>query len=141
MTEPVKLEDYDSESVVYCTKCYSLKIKHDDDADFDYCGKCGCTDVAETTIEEWEKKYEGRYGKKFAEKSNDIRKSPIFQLSFSKLMKKVSDSPKWETIIKTIYNNFPKGLSKADSVILFFNMLLKENQMDRLKGLLYKMKI
>jgi hypothetical protein len=141
MSDQDRLNDYDSESVVYCARCYSLKIRHDEDIDSDYCMECGCTDMVESSIEEWEKKYEKRYGHKFAEKSNDLRKSPIFKMPLSKLMRKVSDSPKWETIIMNIFGAIPKGLSKADSIVVFFDKLERERKMDKLRELLYKMKI
>lgn len=136
-----KLNEYDSEPVKYCTQCYSLKIKYEESIDSEYCMDCGCSDIAESPIEVWEKKYEKRYGHKFTEKSNDPRKSPIFQLSTSKLMLKVAESAKWDKIIRTIYDHFPRNLSKADSIIMFFDKIVRENKLDRLKGLLYKMKI
>ena len=30
-----------------------------------YCGECGCTDIQETDIEDWDKRYQAKYGKKF----------------------------------------------------------------------------
>ena len=138
MPEQEKINDYDSEPVVYCANCLSLKIKHNEALDMDYCD-CGCTDIKECLPEEWEVLYEKKYGHKYLEKS-DIRKSPIFQLSFSKLMHKVSDSPKWEYIIKEIYGHLPKGMSKADSIVVFFDRLVKDNKLDALRTLLYKMK-
>ena len=137
MPEQNKLNDYDSEPVLYCATCLSLNIKHDDSTDSDYC-QCGCTDIRECLPDEWERKYEKKYGHKFVESGN-IKNSPIFQLSFSKLMSKVSDSPKWEYIIKSIYGHTPKGLSKADSIVVFFDKLIKDNKLDALRTLLYKM--
>lgn len=139
MSEQERLNDYDSEPVVYCANCLSLKIKHNDDLDMDYCD-CGCTDIRECLPEQWEKLYENKYGHRYLEKS-DIRKSPIFQMSFSKLMHKVSDSPKWETIIREIYGHLPKGLSKADCIVVFFDKLVKDNKLDALRTLLYRMKL
>lgn len=141
MSEQEKLNDYDSEPIFYCATCLSLKIKHEDAIDYDCCCECGCTNIAESTVDEWEKKYESKYGHKYTEKSNDIRKSPIFQLSFSQLMRKVSDSAMWENIIKEVYGYLPKGLSKSDSIVLFFDKLIKDNKLDRLREILYKMKI
>ena len=139
MYEQDKLNDYDSEPVLYCATCLSLNIKHDESTDSDYC-QCGCTDIRECLPEEWEKKYENKYGHKYVEKSEgNIKNSPIFQLSFSKLMAKVSDSPKWESIIQQIYGRVPKGLSKADSIVVFFDKLIKDNKLDALRTLLYKM--
>lgn len=135
------MNDYDSEPVHYCATCLSLKIKHDDDLDIDFCCECGNTEMIESPFEVWEKKFEKKYGHKYAVKSEDPRKSPIFQLPLSKLMHKVSDHPKWESIIKSIYGYFPKGLSKADSIVVFFDKLVKDNKLDALRTLLYKMKI
>ena len=141
MSEQEKLNEYDAEPIFYCATCLSLKVKHEEAIDSDCCGECGSTNIAESTVEEWEKKYEKKYGHKYTEKTNDIRKSPIFQLSFSKLMAKVSDYPKWENIVREIYNCFPRGLSKSDSIVLFFDKLIKDNKLDRLREILYRMKI
>ena len=141
MHDQEKYDDYDSEPVFYCATCLSLNIKHEDAIDADCCSECGCTNIKQALPEEWEKIYAKRYGKKYVEKSNDIKKSPIFQLSVAKLMDKVSDSPKWETIIRSIYGHLPKGVSKAESIVLFFDKLAKDNKLDSLKTLLYKMKI
>jgi len=140
MVEQVTSNDYDSEPVMYCANCLSLKIMHNDAIDMDYCD-CGCTDIRECLPEEWEKKYEKKYGHKYVSQSKDIKRSPIFQLSFSALMKKVSDCPDWENIIRKIYGAIPKGLSKADSIVVFFDKLIKDNKLDALRALLYKMKI
>lgn len=139
MTNQERLNDYDSEPVSYCTRCYSLKIKYEEAIDSECCGDCGCTNIATASIEEWERKYQQRYGKKFAEKSNDPRTSPIFKLSLNKLKNKVWESPIWRKIITSLYPKFPGGLSKADSLILFFDSLIKENKLNDLKMLLYKL--
>ena len=139
--EQVRVDDYDSEPVAYCANCLSLKIKHEDALGIDFCKDCGGTDILESPFEVWEQKYERKYGHKFTVKSNDIKKSPIFQLPLSKLMRKVADCPKWKTIIESVYGHFPKGLSKADSIVVFFDKLVKDNKMDALRTLLYKMKI
>lgn len=127
--------------VLYCARCYSLKVIHEDSIDSDCCGECGCTSIEESSFEDWEELYRKRYGKKFIDKKGDWRSSPIYNLSFSKLMTKVSDSPKWEFIIKSIYGYVPKGFSKADTIVLFFDRLVRDNKLDSLKKLLYNMKI
>ena len=139
MAEDERLNDYDSEPVMYCANCLSLKILHNDTLDMDYCD-CGCTDIRECLPEEWEKKYERKYGKKYLEKK-DIKRSPIWQLSFSELMNKVSDSPKWQDIIKAVYGHLPKGMGKVDSIVVFFDRLIRENKLDMLRTILYKMKL
>lgn len=139
MSEQNKPNDYDSEPVVYCANCLSLKIRYNETLDMDYCD-CGCTDIRQCLPEEWERLYEKKYGRKYIEKA-DLRKSPIFQLPLNKLMRKVSDSTKWEYIIKEMYGHLPKGMSKADSIIVFFDKVIKENKLDALRTLLYRMKL
>ena len=141
MPEQELITNYDSEPVYYCTTCLSLSIKHEDAIDSDFCKECGSTAIKETTFENWEKMYERKYGHKYTIKNNDIRNSPVFKLSFSKLMKKVSDCPKWENIVKELYGYLPKGLSKADTILLFFDKLTKDNKLDKLRELLYRWKI
>ncbi len=133
-----EINDYDSEPVRYCARCYSLKVKYDETLDFEYCGDCGCSDIAEGSIEEWEKKYEGRYGSKFAVKNKDPKKSFIFSLSIEQLKTKIYQSEKWREIIKSMYPHFPGGYSKIDSLLLFFNTVLTQNRLDELKLLLLK---
>jgi hypothetical protein len=141
MSEQERINDYDDSPWLYCASCLSPKIKHEEIIDSDCCGDCGCTNILETSFEEWEKKYEKKYGRKYAEKSNDIRKSPVFKMTFSELMKKVSNSSKWESIIQGIYGCLPKGCSKSDSIVIFFDKLIKDNKLDSLRILLYKMEI
>lgn len=61
--EELHKEDYNSEPVVYCKNCLSLKIMVLDD--IDYCDDCGCTNLDSTDIESWNKMYEKKYGKPF----------------------------------------------------------------------------
>lgn len=132
-------EDYDSEPVAYCANCLSLGIKHNKVLDMDICD-CGCTDIKECLPEEWEKLYENKYGKKYVERSNDPKDTYIFRLSLNELKDKVYDSPEWKEIIKELYPKFPKGLGKADSVILLFDQLIKDNRLNDLKMLLLEWK-
>lgn len=131
-------DNYDLEPVTYCPRCYSLKIKYEEEIDADCCMECGCSDTKTTTIGEWEKLYEGRYGRKYVVKSNDPRKSIIFNLPMDKLKARVFNSPQWLSIIKTLYPHFPNGLSKADSVILLFDKLVKDGKLDDLRYTLLK---
>ena len=131
-----------SDPVYYCTTCLSLSIMHDEYTDSDYCKDCGSTNIGgPIDFEIWETLYEKKYGKKYVEKTGDIRKSPIFKLPLNKLMNKVADSPKCDFIIHQIYSHFPKGFSRADSVVMFFDRLVKDNLLDKLRTLLYNMKI
>lgn len=56
---------YNEEPVFYCKHCLSLKVRHIPRVeDSEYCDGCGSTDVGKTSIEEWEKLYESKYGHK-----------------------------------------------------------------------------
>ena len=57
------IEDYNNEPVYYCKHCLSLKIKVV--GGYDFCDDCGSTAITTDSIENWEKLYEERYGKKF----------------------------------------------------------------------------
>jgi hypothetical protein len=138
MSVEEKNQEYDSEPVKYCARCFSLKIKYEESIDAECCGDCGSSDILESSIEEWEKKYERKYGKKFVQKQEDPQKSFIFKMSLDKLKLKVYESNNWREIIKAIYPKFPGGYGKADSIILFFDTLIKQNKLNELKLFLYK---
>ena len=139
MPENREINDYDAEPVRYCARCYSLKVKYEESLDSEYCADCGCSDILEAPFEVWEQKYEKRYGHKFAVKTEDPKKSFIFNLTTEELKTKVYKSDKWRDIIKSLYPKVPGGLSKADSIILFFHTLLKDNKINDLKFLLLKL--
>lgn len=139
MSKQKKTKDYDEEPVTYCAKCYSLKIVHEDTVGVDCCRECGCSDLLTSSIEEWEKLYERRYGHKYMEDKGSIRNSPIFQMSNDQLKTLVYKSDDWRIICKTLYPSFPVWLSKADSVILLFAKLYQDNRIDDLKMELIKM--
>ena len=126
-------EGYDEEPVRYCSRCYSLKIKYNEALDFEYCDDCGCTDTQESSVEEWEQLYEHRYGHKFAVKTDDPEKTFIYQLTTAQLKTRVYEDPEWRTIIRTLYPNFPSGYGKADSVILFFDRLIRDRRLNELR--------
>ena len=81
--------NYNDEPVEYCTRCYSLKIKHEDAIDADVCAECGCTEIASTDIETWEKLYEKRYRRKYVTCNHDPRSSVYFKLPISTLKTKL----------------------------------------------------
>ena len=133
--------DYDSEPVKYCARCYSLKVKYEDAIDSECCAECGSSDIVEDSVYVWERKFEQRYGHKFIVKNDDPRKSYIFKLPISKLKQKVCDCPSWRELIHRLYSKFPGGLGKADSIILFFDKLYQDNRIDDLRMLLLKLKL
>ena len=139
MPDAIQVNDYDSEPVRYCARCYSLKVKYDEEMESEYCDDCGSSDILELPFEAWEKKYEQRYGHKFAVKTEDPKKTFIFNLSVEDLKKKVCNSDKWKEIIKSMYPSFPGGLTKAEAIILFFHTIIKENKLTDLKFLLLKL--
>lgn len=62
-TDTQESPKYNDEPVLYCSRCLSLSIMGV--GDMDYCDKCGSTEIASSSIEEWEELYVQRYGKKF----------------------------------------------------------------------------
>jgi hypothetical protein len=138
----MRKEDYDEEPVVYCARCYSLNIRHDEDVSEwgseDYCGNCGCSDVVSSSIQEWEELYSRRYGKKFVEVNTDPRKTFIFKLSIDKLKKRVFEDPEWREIVWGLYPHFPRNLNRAESVLFLFDKLIHDHRMDDLRLLLVK---
>lgn len=130
MTDKV---NYDEELVVFCKRCYSLSIIHEEAIGEDCCKDCGCSDIATTTIEEWEKLYKNRYGHSFINDKGNIRNSPIFKAPINKLKNIVCNTLRWREICKTLYPKFPGGLSKADSIVLLFAKLQEDNRIDELK--------
>lgn len=57
-------EEYNDIPVMYCSSCLSLLVE-EDELIGDYCHQCGCTEIKETHIEDWEKLYIQKYNKKF----------------------------------------------------------------------------
>lgn len=133
MPEQRKTNDYDSEPIVFCAKCFSPKIKHEDSLDIDYCGDCGCSYTKEASVYEWENLYEKRYGHKYVVKSNNPRRSPVFSLSRTELMDRLSKLAQWKAIIHSLYPKFPGGFGRIDSIVLFFDKLVKDNRLDDLR--------
>lgn len=138
MPEKITQNDYNEEPVTYCANCYSLKIGYEEFLGTECCMECGCSNTLQTNIDTWEKLYENRYGHKFITKSNDPRKSLYFKMPLDQLKEKLYDLANWREIIKALYPRFPGGYSRADSIILFFNMLAKDNRIDDLRLLLTK---
>lgn len=135
---PNNHKEYDEEPVAYCSRCYSLKIKHEETTDTDCCMDCGCTEVQEADITEWERLYERRYGHKYAEKSEDPRRSKYFRMSVSSLRSEMFHGRLLPWVVKRLYPQFPKNLSRFDTVLLLFERLVKDNRMDDLRYLLYE---
>lgn len=132
-----KLTDYDSEPVKYCPRCYSLRIGSIEGADdSDYCMDCGCSEVASASISEWEGLYEGRYGRRFVERNLDPERSRVYGLTLDGLKRELCLSPLWREIIHIMYPSFPGWLMKADSVILFFDKVLRDSRLGELKEVL-----
>lgn len=131
-----KSDKYESDPVYYCSKCYSLNIQHEDSIDEDCCMDCGCIDIKESDINTWEKMYERRYGRKYMSRGTDIHKHPIFLLSLKKLKVCVYGMSSWLMLARTLYNDFPLGLNKMESIMLLFDKLVHDNRIDDLRTLL-----
>lgn len=132
--------DYDSEPVYYCAKCYSLGIKYEDAIDADCCMECGCSDILVTTIDEWERLYKQRYGHKYVEIKKNPRNNIIYNMSPTELKDLLYAYSGCDMVIRTLYPKFPRGLSKLDSILVLFDMLMKDGRMEDLKLLLIDIK-
>lgn len=55
--------EYDEIPVFFCNDCLSLAVLRIDR--YNYCKHCGSTDIGVTMIDDWEKRYKQKYGKKF----------------------------------------------------------------------------
>lgn len=130
-------KDYDDEPVMYCAKCYSLKIRHEEQTDTDYCMDCGSTEVRTASIDEWERLFQGRYGHKFIEKSTDPKRSLFFTMSIKTLKQRLYNSNNLRYIVQRLYPHFPMKYAKGDLVLMLFDRLYKDNRIDDLRCLLY----
>ena len=66
--ENLNKDEYNSQPVLYCKRCLSLKILNISSMeDSDYCDDCGSPDIGECSISEWEEKYKNKYGHKYLE--------------------------------------------------------------------------
>jgi hypothetical protein len=61
-------DQFDDEPVYYCKRCLSLKIREMAIVQKDYCVDCNSADIGVTTIDEWNKMYEKKYGHPFVQK-------------------------------------------------------------------------
>jgi predicted RNA-binding protein with PUA domain len=59
-------KEYNDIPVFFCEDCLSLTILKMDD--YNYCKDCGSTNVKLTMIDDWEKRYKQKYGKKLLQK-------------------------------------------------------------------------
>lgn len=128
-----KCSDYDLIPVCYCAKCYSLKIKHEDNYDFDFCDDCGCTDIASCYVDQWEIMYKNRYGHPFVTRSRNLRNSILFKLTIDDLKKLVFENEQLDEIVHELYPTFPGGLTREETVILLFDKVMGDNRLDDLK--------
>lgn len=138
MSQQEQLNDYDYEPILFCARCLSLKVKHEETIDADYCGDCGCSNINEAPFSEWEKLYEKKYGHKYCEKGTNPINNPVFKLSISKLMERLYNLSQWKDVIHFLYPRFPGGFGKADSIVLLFDKLVKDNRLNDLKMIMMK---
>jgi hypothetical protein len=62
------MKEIDEEDKVwYCKGCLSLRILELDEETL-YCDDCGCADIGEATIDEWDTMYQKKYNVKFLNK-------------------------------------------------------------------------
>lgn len=98
--------------------------------------ECGCSDIQSTDIHQWEEMYKERYGHKFVERHSDPRRRAMYRMTTEELKGKLCDDPCWKSIIKEMYPRFPEYLGRADSILLFFDLLSKERRTDELREII-----
>lgn len=130
-------EIYDNEPVVYCLRCYSLKIGHEDFTDVDFCMDCGSTETGETDIHTWERLYSGRYGHPFVNRKGSASGSIYFNMDIPSLKARLYKSEYLDTVIRRMYPGFPRGMTKTDKVLMFFDKLAKDGRMNEMRFNLY----
>jgi hypothetical protein len=126
--------DYDAEPVMYCASCYSLKIKYEEVLDADCCQECGCSDIRTASIKEWESLYEHRYGHKYAVRKEDPKKTLIYSMPLNSLKAYLYDHPAYNEIIHSYYPKFPGGIGKIDTILLFFDKIIKDGLLNSLRN-------
>lgn len=138
-TNQRRSEEYNSEPVAYCPKCYSLQIGYIDGVEnSDYCMNCGCSETAVTSIGEWEELYRKRYGHSFVERKHNPELQRLNRMDMSELKQELFDNARCMSIIREMYPGFPKYLSRTDSVIMFFDKICKDRRIDELKDYLIR---
>lgn len=97
---------------------------------------CGCSEVVESSIEEWEKLYKDRYGHSYVERNGDPYKKHIYRMTIQELKTELYERDNYREIIENIYPNFPKYYSRIDAILLFFDKAVKDREIDKLRDLL-----
>lgn len=55
--------NYNDESVFYCERCMSLRIRFVNGlSNSEYCDNCGSTEINQSNIEDWRQKFKDKYG-------------------------------------------------------------------------------
>lgn len=133
-----RVSSYDLEPVRYCSKCYSLRVGYIEGvSNSDYCLDCGCTDIADAPIGEWERAYKDRYGRKFVERRIDPLKLKIYKMSWDELKQKFYSSSYYQEVIRAIYPRFPKYKSKEDAMLSFIGRIGEEHRVEEFKEQMY----
>jgi hypothetical protein len=131
-------EEYNSDPVYFCENCYSLYIKHDDFLDADYCAKCGCSNIVCTDIKDWEKLYENRYKRKLVTRAGDPNVIKVYGMTWKEIKQFICDSPKWESIVCRMYPHLRNRYGRADTLMMFFDLVTRQNRINELKDVLVK---
>jgi len=131
------LDEHDSEPVSYCPQCFSLRIRNVDDADdLGYCMDCGCSEIAQAPIGEWEALYRKRYGHAYLDKEQDPERIRIGNMSMDDLIDEVYKRHDYKMIIRQVYPGFEFDLDKEETILVFFDRICKDNTVDVLRDVL-----
>lgn len=97
---------------------------------------CGCSEVVESSIEEWEKLYKDRYGHSYVERSGDPYKKHIYRMTIQELKTELYHRDNYRQIIEAIYPSFPKYFSGIDAILVLFDALVKDGNLNKLRDIL-----
>lgn len=97
---------------------------------------CGCSEVAETSIEEWERLYKDRYGHSYVERTGSPYRKHIYRMSIQELKTELYGRSNYREIIERLYPRFPRHYSRIDAILLFFDRVTKDRMVDILRDIL-----
>lgn len=97
---------------------------------------CGCSEIVESNIEEWEKLYKSRYGHSYVKRDGNPYKRHIYRMTVQELKTELYERDNYREIMESIYPSFPKHFSRIDAVLLFFDKIIKEGELNKLRDIL-----
>lgn len=98
--------------------------------------KCGCSEITETSIEEWERLYKERYGHRYVERTGNPYKKRIYNMTIQELKTELCKQWDYRKIIERIYPTFPRYYGRTDAILVFFDAIVKDRMVNVLRDIL-----